>query len=199
MQPPAYAGLGSVFPNADGRLRGGCPGLCPAEAGFDLAVQRVLNGTQRCASGHSLGGSTFVLARIAKCAFCADGSKASQGRSRLFTTAPLSRFPPPGRHKSSSPAPSMERGVAVTVALGDRGPTACREKAMRNYCARSSRSDLGDAVPSKLIPPPASVFITSSFNSLPIPLPLFLAFKMPRCICCFETLRGALPCSLALL
>lgn len=119
-------------------------------------------------------------AKIAKRAFSADEYEASQGRKRPFCSGPSVPFPAARRAQVLLQTPSAELGMSVPVPLPDRGPTAWKDKAISNYCARKSRSVLGDAVLSKLIPTPTTAFITSSLSSLTIPLPLFLAMKMPR-------------------
>lgn len=118
--------------------------------------------------------------KIAKHTFSADEYEASQGRKRPFCSGPSVPCPASRRAQVLLQTPSAELGMSVPVPLPDRGPTAWKGKAISNYCARKSRSVLGDAVLSKLIPTPTTAFITSSLNSLTIPLPLFLAMKVPR-------------------
>lgn len=173
-------GLECVFPRPDWHQCMGCPGLSPTEADFNVNLWCVFKWhPEMCIRGIFAVGFLFCV-KLPNTNSVLMSIKHHRGRTGCDTMVPLSHCLLPGRHKSSSQTPSTELGVSVTRALHDRGPTACKDKAVRNYSAWKSRSVLGDAVLSKLIPTRTSVFTTSSLNSLPIPLPLFLGIKMPH-------------------
>lgn len=127
--------------------------------------------------------------------------KHRRGRTGCYSTVPLSPFPLPGRHVSSSQTPSTELGISETVALSDRGSTACKSH-KKLLCSKQPFGSLGcrsfQINPSTHLSLYHFILKFSAYSSPSISCHKNVPFpSKPRWICCCGTSRGALPCRLA--